>query len=133
MDMFPPKYKYINRNIQICFHQKCFWLKRHLHCTISRRPRTAFSKQLEIKYLYIPVCLRQKYMFQRRRKLLSGEELNNFLQAARSLELVKCFEIIILIGTFGNSTIFQHFDTSANSTETPKFPRQFGLQGQDGR
>ena len=32
--------------------------KKHLHCTISRRSRTAFSKHLESKYLYIPVNLR---------------------------------------------------------------------------
>ena len=38
------------------FQQICFWLvseKKHLHCTISRRPRTAFSKHLESKCLYI--------------------------------------------------------------------------------
>ena len=35
--------------------------------------------------------------------------LNNFLLAARCLGLKKCFEIIILIEIFGNSTILQHF------------------------
>ena len=31
--------------------------KKHLHCTISRRRRTAFLKHLESKCLYIPVYL----------------------------------------------------------------------------
>ena len=35
-------------------------LKKHLHCTISRRLRTSFSKHLESKCLYIPVYLRKK-------------------------------------------------------------------------
>ena len=33
--------------------------KKDLHCTIYRRPRTAFSKHLENKCLYIPVNLRK--------------------------------------------------------------------------
>ena len=31
--------------------------KKHLYCTISRRPRTTFSEHLETKCLYIPVNL----------------------------------------------------------------------------
>ena len=34
--------------------------KKHLYYTISSFPRTAFSKQLESKCLYIPVCPRKK-------------------------------------------------------------------------
>ena len=34
--------------------------KKHLYCTISRCPRTAFSKRWESKYLYIPAYLRKK-------------------------------------------------------------------------
>ena len=41
------------------FHQTNSWLvlEKTLHCTISRRPRTAFSKQLESKCLYFSVYL----------------------------------------------------------------------------
>ena len=35
----------------------------------------------------------------------------------------------ILIERFGNLTIFRHFDTFVNSTETLIFSRQFGFQG----
>ena len=35
----------------------------HLHCTIFKRPRTAFSKHLESKCLYIPVNLRKKTFY----------------------------------------------------------------------
>ena len=55
----------------------------------------------------------RKYLLQRRRKLLSGGGaggggvlLNNFLREACCLGLVKCFETIIFIDIFGNSTIF---------------------------
>ena len=53
--------------------QKAFWLykfsskhvsvwcqKKHLHCTISWRPRTAFLKHFESKCLYISAYLRKK-------------------------------------------------------------------------
>ena len=43
-----------------------------LHCTISRRPRTAFSEHLESKCLYINVNLRSKIF-------VPLGELNNFL------------------------------------------------------
>ena len=46
--------------------------KKHLHSTIPKRPRTAFLEHLESKCLYIPVNLRSKFLFQRRRKLLLG-------------------------------------------------------------
>ena len=38
------------------FQQTCLWLvlKKHLHYTISRRPRTAFLNHLENKCQYIP-------------------------------------------------------------------------------
>ena len=34
--------------------------KKHLHCTISRHPRIAFSEHMESKCLYIPVNLRSR-------------------------------------------------------------------------
>ena len=37
--------------------------KKHLHCTISTRPRTAFLEDLDSKCLYIPVNLRSKILF----------------------------------------------------------------------
>ena len=41
-------------------HNSSWCQKNHLHCTISRRPRTALSEHLESKCLYIPVNLRSK-------------------------------------------------------------------------
>ena len=32
---------------------------------------------------------------------------------------------------FGNSTFFQHFNTSIYGIKTLKFSRQFGLEGED--
>ena len=54
--------------------------------------------------------------------------MNNFLQAddCYSLNVLKIF---VLIEVFGNSTFFQHSDTSINSIKTLKFARQFGLPG----
>ena len=65
--------------------------KKHLHYTISKSQRTAFSKHLESKSLYIRVYLRKKIFFQWRRMLLSGGGLNNFLKADHCL---KCFKIL---------------------------------------
>ena len=48
------------------------------------RSRIGFLEHLESKCLYIPVNLRSK---------ISGEGLNNFLQADHCLGLVKCFKI----------------------------------------
>ena len=45
------------------FQDTCFWFmtkKKHLHCTISGSSRTAFSKHLESKCLYIPARLCKK-------------------------------------------------------------------------
>ena len=36
-------------------HVSGWFQKNYLYCTISRRPRTAFSKHLESKYLCLPV------------------------------------------------------------------------------
>ena len=44
------------------FQQATGWCqKKHLHWTISGRPRTAFSKHFESKCLYISVYLRKKF------------------------------------------------------------------------
>ena len=44
--------------------QTCFWFvsENFLHCIISRHPRTSFWKQLESKYLHIPVYLRNNFL-----------------------------------------------------------------------
>ena len=69
--------------------------KKHLHCTISRRPRTTFLEPLESRlyrciYMWISV---RKCLFRILWKLLPGGELNNSLQADRCSGLVKCFRI----------------------------------------
>ena len=78
-------------------------------------------------FLYFSV---RKFLFQRRSEISSGEgRLNNFLKATGCFCLVKCLHFFILIETFGNSTIFQHFCTSSYSIKILKLSRQFGLQG----
>ena len=51
----------------------------------------------------------RKLLFQRRRKLLSGEGLNNFLKAGRCLGLVKCFKIFHFNWNFWKSNCFSNF------------------------
>ena len=55
----------------------CFWLvsEKHLHGTISRRPRTAFLKPLKIKCLCIPVNLQISVNFLYSRK---SRDVENF-------------------------------------------------------
>ena len=43
--------------------------------------------------------------------------INNFLKVARFLSLKNVLQFAILTAIFGNSTVFQHFDTSIYSTE----------------
>ena len=47
-------YKFFSKHISV------WCLKNHLHCTISWRPRTAFSKHFECKCLYISVYIRKE-------------------------------------------------------------------------
>ena len=54
--------------------------KKHLHCTISRHPRTAFLEHFESKCQYISVYLRKKILIFSLRQLAV-------------LGLVKCFTI----------------------------------------
>ena len=66
--------------------------------SISWLPGTTFLKHFESKCLYISVYLSKNFLFQRRRKILSGgmkhgERLNNFLKAAPCLSLVNFFAI----------------------------------------
>ena len=96
-------------------------------CTAPFLEAQELHSQSKCFYILVNDC--KKFLFQRRRKTLSGGWLNNFLKATRCLGLVKCFNIFHFICNFGNSTIFQHFDTSINSMETLKLSRQFGLQG----
>ena len=103
------------------FQQVCFWLVSDKTCTISMCSKAASSKHLESKCLYIPV---KTFCF---KFLFVGWGLNNFLKAARCFYLVKCLRFLIKV--FGNSTNFQHSNTSINSIEILKFCRQFGLHG----
>ena len=43
--------------------------------------------------------------------------INNFLKVARFLSLKNVLQFSILTAIFGNSTVFQHFDTSIYGTE----------------
>ena len=96
-------YKFSRKHVSGCSQKK------HLYCTISRRPKEAFSKHLETKCLYVPVYLRRKILFQRRRKLLSGEGMNYCLKATHCLELGKCFEIFNFSWNFWKFNYFSVF------------------------
>ena len=81
-------YKFFSKHVPGWCHKK------HLHCTISGRSRTTFSKHWEIKCLYFPVYLRNKiFVPQKQRKLLFGGRLNRFFKAARCLNLIKYFKV----------------------------------------
>ena len=45
--------------------------KKHLHCIVSWRPKSAFLKHFERKWLYISVYSVRKFFFQRCNKILS--------------------------------------------------------------
>ena len=125
----------IEKNMLLQHSQKPFWLykfsskhvsvwcqKKHLHCTISWRPRTAFLKHFESKCLYISVYLRKKIFVPDAFQILFqkfylvggrvGGRLNNFLQAAYCLDLVNCFTIFNFYWNFWKFNHFSHFDTS---------------------
>ena len=54
--------------------------KKHLHCSISRPPRTAFMKDLESKFLYIPVNLPKKiFILEKLEDFIWFVWLDNFL------------------------------------------------------
>ena len=105
--------------------------KKHLHCTISRCLRTGFSKHSESKCLYILVnfC----------KKIFVPKMFEAFIWWGREIWVISLWWLIVWASQnsfkfhfdwiFGNWTIFQHFDTSINSTETVKFSGQFGHQG----
>ena len=70
-------------------HFSVWFQKKHLHCIISWRPRTAFLKHFESKCLYISV---RKSSFQRRSKILSClERQNDFLKGGSLFETLKMF------------------------------------------
>ena len=66
--------------------------KKHLHCTISRRQKTAFSEHVKSKFVHSWKIRPKIFFFFDVTKLLFGGELNNFLHADRCLGLVKCFK-----------------------------------------
>ena len=72
------------------FQQTCLWL-------VSE---TVFPKHFESKCVYIPVNLRNKIFVQRRRKVLSGGGMNNFLNPTRCFSLVKRFKMLHLTKNF---------------------------------
>ena len=66
--------------------------KKELLCTISRRPKTTFSKQLESKCILTYIS-RRKFLFPRLKEAFIWWWLNNFVKAVRSLGQAKCFKI----------------------------------------
>ena len=69
--------------------------KKHLHCTVSRCPWTAFSKALESKCQYIPVNLRQNIFVPETQESFMWWELTKFLKTAHCLDLVKVFFLLL--------------------------------------
>ena len=86
--------------------------KKHLHGVFSRWPRTAFSKQLESKCLYILV-----YLY---KKLLSGAGQNNSVKEANYLVLVNFFKVFQLnwrLWKFNYNSAFWYFHRQHWNTE----------------
>ena len=107
--------------------------KKHLPCSISWRLRTAFLKHFKATvciFLYISV---RKFLFQRCSKILSCWREGWWSGWIISLTRIAVgpssdvLQFFILIEIFGNSTIFQHFDTSIYNIKTVKFSIQFWL------
>ena len=79
-------------------------------------------------YIFLFISVR-KLLFQSRKKILSVR--GGYRISLRWLAVWSSWNVLnffILIWTFRNLTIFQHFDTSINSIETMTFSRQFGAQ-----
>ena len=101
-------YKFYSKHVSVWYQKK------HLHCTISWHLRTTFLKHSESKCLYISVYLSNKFLYQRRIKILSGDmggwgRLNNFLKVAYCLSLVKCFTIFHFNWSFLKFNYFSAF------------------------
>ena len=83
--------------------------KKHLYCIISRCSRTSFSNHLESKcrFTYVYIC---KKMFVPKTQEASVRwGLNNFLQAAPCLALVKCFKFFHFNWNFWKFKYFSAF------------------------
>ena len=74
-------YKFSNKHVSVWCQKKAFALHQ----------RTAFSKHWESKCLYISIYLRERMFVPATQEALSGRGLNNFLKAARYLDLVISF------------------------------------------
>ena len=115
-------------------HISVWCQKKHLHSTFSWHPKLHSWSNLKANvriFLYIFV---RKVLFQRHSKILSyggGLERGLIISLRRLVvsALQNVLQFFILIEIFGNSTIFQHFDTCICSIKVLEFSRQFGLQG----
>ena len=120
----------IENNMFSQYSQKSFWhykfsskdasawyQRKHLHCIISWRSRTAFLKYFESKCLHISVYLRNNFFFQRRSNILSDESgllgrgagcVGWIISWRRLVVWVSknVLQFFILIKSFENSTIF---------------------------
>ena len=114
-------------------HFSVWCQKKHLPGIISWRLRTAFLKHFKATvciFLYISV---RKFLFQRCSKILSCWREGWWSGWIISLMRIavgpssNVLQFFILIEIFGNSTIFQHFDTSIYNIKTVKFSIQFWL------
>ena len=120
-------YKFSNKHVYFSCQKK------HLHCTISWRPRTTFLKHFESKCLYISVNLPEK-MFATKTwpdVLVYGVGRGWIIFLKRLAVWVSWndLQFFKLIEIFRSSTIFQYFDTFNNSIEALKCSRQFETKG----
>ena len=81
-------YKFSSKNVSGWSQKKNISLSPFLD--VQELHSQSTSKTILCIFLYISV---RKILFQKRRKFLSGGRLSNFLNAARCLDLAKCFRI----------------------------------------
>ena len=60
-------YTFSSKHVSVCCQKK------HLPCTITRRPRNSLLKHFESKCLYISIYLRRRYFIPKTGKILSDE------------------------------------------------------------
>ena len=102
--------------------------KKHLHCTISRRPRTAFSKQLESRCLHIPVNLCWRIFVHRHRNFLSG---GGWIISFRQLAVWDSQNVLkfsFWLKFLEIQLFFWHFDTSI-ALKRLNFPNNLNFKG----
>ena len=98
-------YKIFSKHVSVWCQEK------HLHCTISWRPRTTLLNHFKSKCLYISVYLSFCFKDEARFYLVVWglERLNNSLKVVHCLSLIKCFTIFHFNWNFSKFNYFLVF------------------------